>query len=318
MLRKLAIDAVQADLAAVEGLLALRSQEADPVGWFQFSKRKDSLRRQIAELSTHIPSGAAVGLFFGGLPVMGSRGIKAGFGARAVEQFQDVVTKRYAEHQGPLGSRGPTKQADLTELMITDVARGSFGFVLEEANDNFLLDSPLKEVVDNVVDLIYQTSAPDEEAFNAFAESVDPRVLSSLRSFFQLLDSEGATMRIVDDHREFSLARESIARGRTRTDTIEISEIEQEFIGKFYLLPESRRFELHMEDGSVIRGSVALEFLKSLLGETQEVPEGVLGTERTVSVRVRIVKFPNVPTKYVYRLMAFAEPTQDAVRTAPA
>jgi hypothetical protein len=314
MLRKLEVDAAQADLAAVEGMLARRSRQADPVGWLQFSKRKETLQRQISELQTQVATGASLALFFGGLPVFGSRGIKAEFGAKAIDQFQDVVTKRFAEFQGPIGFRGPTKQADQTGLMITDIARGSFGFVLEELSQDHLVESPLKHVVDDVIDLIYQTSAPDEEAFDSFMEAVDPRVLASLRSFFQILDSEGATMRIVEDQREFSLPREAIARARSRTDTIEITETETLFDGKFYLLPESKKFELHLKDGVSIRGSVAAEFLKALIGEGAEVPEGILGTERSLIVRVRTVKIPNAPIKHVYRLLSLADPEKEEAR----
>lgn len=318
MIRKLEVDAAQADLAAVESLLARRSRQADPVGWLQFSKRKETLERQISELQTQVATGASLALFFGGLPVFGSRGIKADFGAKAIEQFQDVVTKRFAEFQGPIGTRGPLKQADQADLMITDIARGSFGFVLEELNQDHLVESPLKHVVDDVIDLIYQTSAPDEGAFDSFVEAVDPRVLASLRSFFQILDGEGASMRIVEDQREFSLPREAIARARSRTDTIEISETEEPFEGKLYLLPEGRKFELHLLDGSSIRGSVAVEFLKVLLGDGTEVPGGILGIEHTVVVRVRTVKMPNAPTKYVYRLLSLADPAigQPVRRTA--
>jgi hypothetical protein len=204
--------------------------------------------------------------------------------------------------------------------MITDIARGSFGFVLEEINQDQFVESPLKHVVDGVVDLIYQTSAPDEEAFDSFIEEVDPRVLASLRTFFQILDSEGATMKIVEDQREFSLSRESVARARSRTDTIEIIESEKLFGGKLYLLPESRKFELHLQNGDSIRGSVAAEFLKSLMGDGTEVPEGILGTDRIVSVRVRTVKLPNTQTKFVYRLLSFpnGEPAGQVLRSAPA
>src|SRR5829696_4299892 len=102
MLSKLEVDAAQADLAAVESLLGQHSRQADPVGWLQFSKRREALQRQISELQTKVSTGASVALFFGRLPVLGSRGIKADFGTKAVEQFQDVVTKRFADHQGPL------------------------------------------------------------------------------------------------------------------------------------------------------------------------------------------------------------------------
>lgn len=318
MPRKLELDAAQADLRAVEGLLERRSKSADPVGWLQFSRRKEALQKTIKNLQTDVPTGASVALFFGGLPVLGTRGIKAEFGARAIEQFQDVVTKRFAEQQGPIGARGPTRQADQTGLLITDVARGSFGFVLEEAPQEQFVESPLKHVVDDVVDLIYQTSAQDEEAFESFIEEVDPRVLGSLRTFFQILDSEGATMRIVEDEKEYSLPRESIARARSRTDTIEIDEREQVFAGKLYLLPESKKFELHLQDGS-IKGSVATGFLKSLIGDGSEVPEGILGTDHKVLIRVRAVKLPNVPTRYAYRLLSLPEETDEneAMRSVP-
>lgn len=319
MPRKLDLDAAQADLRAVESLLAQRSLETDPVGWLQFSKRKEALQRELSELRSHASTGASVALFFGGLPVFGSRGITAEFGAKAVEQFQDVVTKRFAENQGPIGARGPTKQADQTRLLITDVARGSFGFVLEESTQDHLVDSPLKHVVDDVVDLIYQTSAPDQEAFDAFLESVDPRVLTSLRAFFETLDNEGATMRIVEDDKEISLPRESIARARTRTDKMELSESEQRFGGKLYLLPESKKFELHLQDGGSIKGTVAADFLRGLMGDSTEVPSGILGTQRNVSVRTRVVKLPNMPTRYSYRLLSLLPEagTENVIRTTP-
>ncbi|MGY4476327.1 hypothetical protein [Bradyrhizobium sp. USDA 3364] len=309
MIRKLEIDAARADLAAVEGLLARRSRVTDPVGWMQFSKRKEEIETQLAKLHGTPATGAAVALFFGGLPVFGSRGIKAEFGTKAVGQFQDVVTKRFAEYQGPIGSRGPTKQADQTAMMITDVARGSFGFVLEEVerDDQHLVESPLRLIVDDVLDLIYQTSAPDEEAFNAFVESVDPRVLTSLRTFFQTLDNEGATMRIVEDEREFSLPREAISRARGRTDTLQMTEDARPFEGRLYLLPDSKKFELHLEDGSSMRGSVAQEFLKPLLTASQDIPDGILGMTRVVLVRVRTIEFPNAPAKKVFRLLSFAD-----------
>jgi hypothetical protein len=267
MLRKIEVDAAQADLEAVEALLARRSPQTDPVGWLQCSRRKEDLQRKISQLQSEPHMGASLALFFGGPPVYGSRGINAEFGTKAIEQFQDVVKKRYAEYQGPLGSRGPTKQADQMSLVITDIARGSFGFVLEELHQSQLVESPLKHVIDDVLDLIYRTSAPDDDAFDWFMESVDPRVLASLRLFFEHLDSEGATMRIVEDKREFSLARDSIARARSRTNTIEILEHDQLFGGKLYLLPESRKFELHMDAGPAIKGSVSPEFMKALLGD---------------------------------------------------
>jgi hypothetical protein len=117
--------------------------------------------------------------------------------------------------------------------------RGSFGFVLEEHDADHLIETSLKHVVDDVLDLIYRTSAPDEEAFETFTETVDPRVLASLRTFFSHLYSSGATMRLLEDERNIELPRDAIARAHARTDTIEIFETSTEASGVLYLLPVS-------------------------------------------------------------------------------
>jgi hypothetical protein len=226
MLKRLEQQAVRADLAAVDGLLGSRTEAEDPVGWLQFSRRKEMLEQQLSAPS-EVSSSAAVGLFFAGRPVFGSRGIAAEFGARAVEQFQAVVSTKHATQEGPIGSRGPIPQRDRSKLMITEVARGSFGFILEEAEGPQLVESPLRQTVDEVVDLIYRTAAPDEEAFEAFTEAVDNRVLGSLKGFFRLLDEAGATVRIVEEQREFTLARDAVERARERTESLVIDEQER-------------------------------------------------------------------------------------------
>lgn len=308
MLKKIEVDAAQADLAAVEALLGRRTRQSDPIGWQQFSKRRQELKDRVAELKNQISHSASVALFFGGLPVLGSRGIKADFGTKAIEQFQDIIKKRFAEYQGPIGSRGPTKQADQTAMIITDVARGSFGFVLEETQDQHFADSNLKVVVEDVMDLISSSIAPNDDVFDALLESVDPRVLSSLRTFFNHLDNEGATLRIVEDDRELSLPREAITRARNRTDKIEITEETRDFEGKLFVLPESRKFDLISRDGSSIRGSVAADFFKSLSTSDNDTPDlsSLIGADTDVLVRVRAVQSPNAAIRYAYRLISIS------------
>ena len=43
MLKKLEVDALKADLAAVTALLAARTEDDDPVGWLQLSGRQADL-----------------------------------------------------------------------------------------------------------------------------------------------------------------------------------------------------------------------------------------------------------------------------------
>jgi hypothetical protein len=53
MLKKLERDALAADLAAVESLLASRTAEDDPIGHFQYSGRKAELQRRLSQLDEH-------------------------------------------------------------------------------------------------------------------------------------------------------------------------------------------------------------------------------------------------------------------------
>ena len=266
----------------------------DPVGQLQFTQRKLQLQESLLSIENEPDTAASVGLFFGGRPVIGSRGIIADFGGKAIEQFQEVVSTRFASLNGPVGARGPIRQRDLTHLMITNVVRGSFGFVLEEVDTGTLVQTSLKTVVGEVTDLIYKVSAPDEETFEAAAETVDDRVLGSLRSFFNLLDDAGATLRMVEDEREFALARDAIERARQRVEGLTIIERDKSMEGVLYILPEGRKFELHpTESEGTIRGAISRECLQSLVGDDGEVRSGIVGTFQTTRLRVREVRVMN-------------------------
>jgi hypothetical protein len=304
MLRRLEREGIRADLAAVESLLGIRTEQEDPVGWLQFSQRKAMLEEQLAQAADDLSTSAAVGLFFGGRPVLGSRGIAADFGAKALEQFQAVVATKHAAQEGPVGSRGPVAQRDRSQLMITDVARGSFGFVLEEVDGEQLVDTPLRHTLDEVIDAIYRVSAPDEEAFEAVIEAVDNRVLNSLRSFFKLIDDAGATMRIVEEQRDFTLLRDAVERARERTESLEITDDEKRVEGVLYVLPESRKFELHPIGGQqTIRGAVAPDCIRAIAPDGHEIPQGIIGTVHPVTLKVREVRAANRAPRYSYTLV---------------
>lgn len=295
MLKKLELDALKADLASVEMLLHERTEVQDPLGWMQFSERKNLLEEKINSLSAHLhDTAASVALFFGGRPVVGSRGILADFGSKVIDQFQELVAIRFAEIDGgSVGTRGPLPQRARSDLLITDVARGSVGFILEEvgSENHSLLDTPLKNIVDEVCDFIFRLSSADEERFVSFTDVVDQRLLTAFETFFSTLDSSGATLRVVENEREFSLDREEVVRAHIRTQSLQLIEREESFSGTLYILPGSRRFELHSSDvgSDVIRGSISRQCLDALLDQNGEVLPNILGQIHSVNVRAKDV-----------------------------
>lgn len=306
MLRKVELDALRADLAAVDGILAQINTDEDPVGHHQFEARKREIEREIAKVAAVPENTASVGLYFAGEPVIGSKGIRAEFAGRAMGYFQDMVAKKYAALEaGVLGRRGPVALRARTDMMLTDVMRGSVGLVLQEVEETgSLVDSKLRPVIDEVTDIVSKVAAPDDAAVDEVLGSIDTRFLSSLGDFFRLLDDQGATVRMVEGEREENLDRTAVRRGRARTDAVLIKEDEADDVeGRLYLLPEHRRFELRPDDGETIYGIVSADFSTEHLRDIRDNVDGVVGRKWRTKMRIREVRRQNRPPKLYYTLL---------------
>ncbi len=307
MLRKIELDALRADLGAINAMLASRTEADDPIGFHQFQSRKREIEEMIAKLGDAPDHTASVGLFFGGLPVIGSRGIRADFAGKAIEYFQELVAKQHAAAEaGILGRRGRVPLRAATDLMLTDVVRGSFGMVLEEVEENGLLaDSKVKQIVDEVTDVFLNVASIDDQVFEELLASIDGRLLSTLRDFFHLLDEGGATIRVVEAEKDRLLDRDAVHRGRVRTEAIAVDERESDQIsGKLYLLPAHRRFELVRDDtGETIYGIVSPEYSKEYLGTLQQQGIDPVGKTWRTKMLIREIKRPNREPKITYTLL---------------
>ncbi len=283
------------------------SEAEDPVGWLQLSIRREEIEEEILASQAIEEVHASVGLFFGGRPVVGSKGIRADFAGLMVAQFQDLVSKRLATlESGPLASRGPVPLREKAQLMMTDVARGSFGFVLEEEpSSDALTNTPLQIVVEEMSELIYRLSLPEDEIFESISETLDERLLLSVRRFFQLLDDAGATLRIVQGDKSLPMGADAIHLARSRSEALQIVQREDERLeGVLYLLPATRRFELHAVGGGdeVVKGSVTPECLETLVGGAGGQAADAVGQRWQVEVRVREVQQRNRKPQINYTL----------------
>lgn len=270
MLPQLEREFLQADLAQVHALLRDTSPADDPIEHFQFSQRASALESRLAELANEVISApAGVAMFFGGKPVVGSRGIKATFGTRAVNCFQKLVSQRFAaDEQGPLSRHGRVPMADDTQLLVTDVVRGSFGFVLQAQGDATESGTSLKSVVDEVADTLSKLAAAEETLSDEAASVLDDRQLGTLREFFKLLDDEGASLRLVEGERDFELDQRAIGRARGRVEALTIVDRTETLDGLIVGWTQySRRFELLTPEQAVIQGEVAPQVMEAVTQE---------------------------------------------------
>jgi hypothetical protein len=258
-LRKLDRDFARADLAAVTGLLARLGNE-DVMARLGLEARLEELQQTVAALE-EIPDAptASAALFFGGEPVAGTRGIESEFAGQAIGKFQDLVSKVLAHESVGLGQRGVVPRKAASTLHITNIVRGSFGFLLEEVQPaDQSVTTSLTAAVEEATRLLDAFKESDEEQFRSAAESMDERLLSTTREFFGLMRQSGATFRLVAGNHDRSFGSQDVVRAAERATSTHVEETEVAVSGRLTgVLPESHLFEFRAAGArEVIRGRV--------------------------------------------------------------
>lgn len=224
--------------------------------------RLRSIETQLAEMPVNEREIARARLTFNGAPVIGSHGIFADFGMRAVSSFTDAVASVAASLTAPLASMGPIPNRDQNQLLITNTAVGSFGFELEEfsgAQLPFEEESPVGIALDRTQALLQGTLGNDEDLADIASET-DPRALDKIRAFLKVLVDSDAVCTL--QYRGRGVRFTDVGQVRSSLERLgadNLRESQQRLQGEFIgALPKSRTFEFKLAgDEIIIRGKVA-------------------------------------------------------------
>jgi hypothetical protein len=269
MIRKVELQMLSADLAALDALLN-RMPDDDVAARVGLDSRRREVEARIKELGqSDDETTASVALHFGGPPVIGSRGIQAEFAGTVIANYQDLVSKIWAtDESGQLPSTGPVKDKLASQLHVTEIAYGSFGFVLEEIDElgTPMFRSPLKEATARATELMQAFAFETDEAFEQVIEALPSRVFAALRDFIRGIHREEAIFRIVEGDTDVAFDRASVDRAHDRAETYsieeEIFEADGELLG---VIPIGRRFEFKQMNGEVLKGNAGVLFSQSYL-----------------------------------------------------
>ena len=304
---KLERDLLHADMAAVTALLDGLDPE-DVMMRFSLEARRDELLELIEEAGAEPDDIAASAvLFFGGQPVTGTRGIESDFAGEAVSKFQDLVAKVMAKELGALSERGVVPNKRAAVLHITNITRGSFGFVLEEVRPQGLpMDSPLKSAVSEATKLLDAFGHPSDAQYEEAVEKADPRILDTARDFFRLMRQRSATLRLVTNEWECRLGVDGVTRAAERAKSTATKSTEESIRGQLVgVLPDARRFEFRTDDSRrVIDGGFGKSFGKDAL---IRFSEEWIGIDVQVQMTVRRVFRRRVLVRESYMLMGLQE-----------
>lgn len=248
-----------AEKTTLERLLAETPAE-DVLDRASLQARKQAVETAIVQAGPVDREPARVRLTFKGRPVVGSHGILAEFGMKAVNGFTESVAAIAASLGGPLGASGPLPNREQNQLLITSTALGSFGFELEEHQTQLTLGepSPVALALDRTQGLLRGTTGTDDELADAVAEA-DRRALDKVRAFLQtLVDNEAVcTVQLGDAAVSFT----DVGQVRTSLERLSqenLRETREELDGELQgVLPKARAFEFKIAaSGQVIRGKV--------------------------------------------------------------
>lgn len=228
--------------------------------------RLRSIETQLAGMPVNEREPARARLTFNGAPVIGSHGIFADFGMRAVSSFTDAVASVAASLAAPLASMGRIPNRDQNQLLITNTAVGSFGFELEEfrgAQLPFEEESPVGIALDRTQALLQGTLGNDEDLADIASET-DPRALDKIRAFLKVLVDSDAVCAL--QYRGRGVRFTDVGQVRSSLERLgadNLRESQQRLQGEFVgALPKSRTFEFKLAgDEIIIRGKVATSIL---------------------------------------------------------
>ncbi|MFK3941888.1 hypothetical protein ACI2KC_09400 [Pseudomonas monteilii] len=243
----------------------LEKQAASPgisrLTLLSIQSRIEQARQFLNENSGYAYKPARVKLTYRGVPVIGTHGVLAEFGAAATKAFSVAITAIAASVSGALADKGPIPNRLANQLLITGPARGSFGFELEEIPADKQLDiegtTPVAQAIEILTDLLEGTTKSDEELSEPLSRLAD-RAISAVSDFLSELADNDASCALSTDTRSFRFADvEQVKRSKARLSRDNIKEQDEEINGSFVgVLPEKRLFEFKTVDGEVIYGRI--------------------------------------------------------------
>ena len=267
-MRKLDRDYIQAEISALTALIA-SLPEGDYLGRSSLEARRQDLVEELEKLAAASENLAKIALYFGGEPVIGSEGVEAEFSTNALSNFQDLITKVWGAGAGNLPAMGRVPDKAASQLHITSLVHGSFGFLLEEIDNQGepLFETALREAVNKAVQYVTNIADENEARFTETLEQLDPRVFSAVRDFFSSIYRKKATLRLVEGTVDARFDRTAVERAWNRLDTAKVDEDRTTFEGKLLgIIPLGRRFEFEPDGATqVIKGKVGEQFSQSYL-----------------------------------------------------
>ncbi|AMR28246.1 hypothetical protein A0257_14885 [Hymenobacter psoromatis] len=274
--------------------------------------RKKVLESRLTLLAEQPETAVFVELLFTGAPVLDSRAIDVSFAAEALQRYQDIIAKATAVAKGGLGSRGVIAgtATESSRFFLTGVARGSFGFTLEEntGKGTTFFDSTLKEVVADVSSKMSNFCDTTDEEYDTFIREIDKRLFASFKGFFKLLHEAAAQLKIVGRHDSRKFDAHSLEKAFVRTETTQVEEDERRITGVLLgLTPLDGTFNFLSTNQTAFSGKLAPTFSLEYRNQVDKGEFLQAGTRYSAHIVRRTTKRGGAAPHVAYFLISLLE-----------
>lgn len=217
-----------------------------------WESRRKAISSALEELDRHPHTTASIALIFQGGPVIGARDIRADFSAKVLGDYQHLISAVFAEQVvEQLHGKGPLPHSARSRLFVRDLARGSVGFVLEEAptEQAELMPTSLSVAVQKTTKIIRDLSTATLSEFEQRVAPLKPRILKAISSLTNTLVEFGAQTEIVDDAARLSLPQDETRTLNERLSEVAIAESVEARLGVLTgIFPDRLSFEFRADD----------------------------------------------------------------------
>lgn len=291
-----------AECQALEKMIAEAPADA-VIDRMSLEARLESVREEMEEAAKASRPSIHGTLSFRGRPVIGSRGIEAVFGTKAVESFEKIVAVRAASFTAPLSMAGRIPNREQCSLVITGTARGSFGFELENRvpTDEFPecqdASSYLEDAISKTLDFFESVRGTDEELAETLADT-EERVIKEIADFLTFLAENQAVCELEFGSRSFYFHDTTeVQNCAKRLQKDNLHERDETIHGVFLgVLPHKRQFEFQTApDNEILAGRI------SAAVDDPETINSIL--KQPVGITVHVTQVGSSKPKY--RLLSF-------------
>ncbi|MCH5167987.1 MAG: hypothetical protein J1F35_08925 [Erysipelotrichales bacterium] len=294
---------LQSQIVETEKLLELAN--GNPFIEISLNERLKSLKEQLENLQEVVEP--KITLLFSGDMVYGSKGINTNFVSRTMMPIQNLIKlqtsiERYGKEPG---KRGKIKGKKLSELYLTSLEKGSFGYELSLLNPQDIFEEQeVGESIQSVMDIIYDISA-DDSLYEKHIHNLPPRGVILLNSFFKELADSNSILKMESGSKFKEISKDQIKTAFTRISST-ICEQEEIIIKAIFkgALIDTGKFELLSITGKKLNGDISPNLSQE---EIAQLNKEFSNEECEIKMIKFITKYNNGTKKITFELLGISK-----------